>query len=613
MRLGEFSLRAKLPLHGLRPGALFAVLRVFAPDVRKQQLSLVLAFLALAGSIGAEILRPWPLKIIIDGVLIRPDGGIHEHSLLKNLAPTPESLLLVSALAVLGLALFSGALSYAQTILAAGAGQRIVARIRKRLFAHLQRLDLAFHENARTGDLVMRLTGDIANVKEMLTTSLVEIGGRFLLLVGMTAVMLAVDVPMTVASLSIVPLLGLSIVKISRRISDAARRNRSKEGELASVASESLTLVSIVQAFSGAALEEERFNLGNRSSLRASLKAAKLEAALSRTVELILAVGTGLVLFVGARRALDGLLSPGDIVVFVSYLRGLHKPLRSIASHASRIAKGVACGERIASILERRPSIVDRAGAIPAPRLEGAVEFDGVTFGYGDGPDVLSRVSFQAPPGAFVALVGESGAGKSTIAKLLLRLADPRAGSIRIDGRDLRDYTLDSLRREIAIVPQEALLFASTIRDNIAFGRPDATDAEIAKAARLANADGFIRRLPRGYDTVVGERGVTLSGGERQRIAIARAAVREAPILVLDEPMTGLDAQSESAVRDALEKLAASRTTFLIAHRLALVERADLVLVLEKGRIAGSGTAPELRERDGLFQRLAALQQEPER
>jgi ATP-binding cassette subfamily B protein len=274
------------------------------------------------------------------------------------------------------------------------------------------------------------------------------------------------------------------------------------------------------------------------------------------------------------------------------------------------MAKGVACGERIISVLERKPAIVDAPNAVPAPPFRGELAFDRVSFGYGDGPDVLSHVSFVAKPGTRVALVGESGAGKSTLAKLLLRLADPRHGSVRIDGRDVREFTIDSLRNSIAIVPQEALLFATTIRENIAFGRLDATEEEILAAARLANADEFIRKLPEGYDTEVGERGVTLSGGERQRIAIARAAVRRSPILILDEPMTGLDAQSEAAVKEALERLSEGRTTVLIAHRFTLVERCDLILVLENGRIAESGTAPELRSRDGLFRRLAALQTE---
>lgn len=610
MKLFGLRIRLRLPLEGPRPGALAAVLRAFAPDIRRQRWPLVLAFLALAGSIAAEILRPWPLKIILDGVLIRQSGGPHEAGLAARIAPTPMALLLLCAASVLLLAVVSGALAYAQTLLAAGAGQRIVARIRKRLFAHLHRLELSFHEGSRTGDLVMRLTGDIANLKEMLTTSLVEIGGRFLLLLGMTAVMLTIDVPMTIASLSVVPLLSLSIVQISAHIRDAARKNRSKEGQLASVASESLGLVALVQAFSRADAEAERFNLGNRSTLRAGLKAAKLEAALSRTVELILAAGTGLVLFVGARRALEGIITPGDLIVFVSYLRSLHKPLRSIAAHASRMAKGVACGERIIAVLEREPAIVDSPDAVPAPAFRGEIAFDRVTFGYGDGPDVLKGISFTAKPGCRVALVGESGAGKSTLAKLLLRLADPRSGAVEIDGRDIREFTLESLRNSIALVPQEALLFATTIRDNIAFGRLDATEDEIVAAARLANADEFIARLPQGYDTLVGERGVTLSGGERQRIAIARAAVRRAPILILDEPMTGLDAQSESLVREALERLARGRTTLLIAHRFTLVENSDLILVLEDGRVAESGTARELRARGGLFQRLAALQTE---
>jgi len=604
------SIRLRLPFKGPRPGALLAVLRAFAPDIKKQRVALFFAFLALAGSTAAEIFRPWPLKLIIDGVLVRKKHGAWEKGLLAQIAPTPGALLVWCAVGVILLALVSGALAYAQTLLAAGAGQRIVARIRKRLFAHLHRLELSFHEGARTGDLVMRLTGDIANLKEMLTTSLVEIGGRFMLLIGMTAIMLSIDVPMTLASLAIVPLLSFSISRISSRIRDAARQSRSKEGQLASVASESLGLVALVQAFSRADKEAERFNFGNRSSLRAGLKAAKLEAALSRSVELILAAGTGLVLFVGARRALAGIITAGDLVVFVSYLRSLHKPLRSIASHASRMAKGVACGERIVSVLEREPAIVDAPDAVPAPEFSGEIAFDGVSFGYGDGPEVLKGISFEAKPGARIALVGESGAGKSTIAKLLLRLADPRHGSVRIDGRDVREFTLESLRNRIALVPQEALLFATSIRDNIAFGRLDATDEEIVAAARLANADEFIRRLPNGYDTVVGERGITLSGGERQRIAIARAAVRNAPILVLDEPMTGLDAQSEAAVREAMERLSVGRTTLLIAHRFTLVERADLILVLEGGRVAESGTAPELRARDGVFRRLAALQSE---
>ncbi len=590
------------------------ILHEFREEVLPHRRRLVFAFLCMLGANMMELLRPWPIKIVLDYVISgqTPRGALQFLS-VESSGPSREALLGLACASIVLLAVLGGILAFGQALLAASVGQKIGSRVRRRLYGHIQRLSLSFHDRARTGDLLMRLTGDISAVKDMLTTALLGLGSKATVLIGMAVVMALMDPVLTLLSLAVLPLLALSIGGFSGRIREAASEQRRKEGRLASRISETLQLVAIVQAFGRTTDEEERFTASDRKSLKAGLRGAKAEAGMSRSVEIIVALGTGAVFAVGAGKAIAGSLTPGDLIVFVSYLRGMYRPLRSLASEAARIAKGISCGERILEVLHTETEIQDLAEARPAPRLRGEIQFDRVSFAYRAGEPILRDISFHLRAGEVVALVGESGAGKTTVANLIPRLYDATSGIVRIDGEDIRRFTLESLRAQIAVVPQQPLLFSGTIRDNIAYGSrgPDPTREEIETAARIANAHEFIVALPKGYDTLVGERGVTLSGGERQRIAIARAAIREAPILILDEPATGLDARSERAVTEALFRILKGRTALVIAHHFSTIEHADRILVIEDGSVAGDGTRESLLRGCDSYRRLHDLQIAP--
>jgi len=368
--------------------------------------------------------------------------------------------------------------------------------------------------------------------------------------------------------------------------------------------SEVLQAVPLVQAFARERYETEQFDAVTQETVRESIRVARLEAAATRSSEIITALGTAAAVLFGAFQVLQGRMLPGDLVLVVGYLTSMYKPIRQLAKLSTDFSKAMASAERISEILDIEPEIVDRPDALPAKGLRGEIVFRDVSFDYGDGRDVLRNVSFAVAPGQRLALVGVSGAGKSTIVSLILRLYEPQQGAILIDGRDIRQYRRASLRRHIGLVLQQSILFGATIRENIAYGKPRATSQEIEAAARAANADEFIRELEHGYDTVIGERGATLSGGQRQRIAIARALIRDAPILILDEPMTGLDGESEGKVREALDRLTAGKTSVIVTHDLQSVADADQVLVLDGGSVVDRGTHAELVERSGRYREL---------
>jgi len=430
--------------------------------------------------------------------------------------------------------------------------------------------------------------------------------------VGMAAVMLWLNAPLALLAFATGPLFLLSMVRLSRRIRDNARRQRQQQGAMAATAAESIGAVKVIHALSLEGTFAQAFTKQSRKNLATGAAATRLEAALERTVDLLIAVATALVLWSGARFVLRGAMTLGDLVIFLAYLRTAFRPAKDFAKYTGRLAKASAAGERVVDLLDRTPDVRDLPGAVPAPPLRGHVRFEGVSFAYDPGHAALEAIDCTVEPGQHVALVGPSGSGKSTFASLILRLYDPTAGRVLIDGRDLREYTLASLRTQISVVLQDSILFVGTIRDNIAQGAiaqdaPGASPEAIEAAARLANAHGFIMSQPQGYDTVVGERGVTLSNGQRQRIAIARAAIRHAPLLLLDEPTTGLDGENERAVLEALERLTEGRTTFLITHDLQLTTRANLILYLEAGRVRERGTHAELLRAEGPYANLYRL------
>jgi ATP-binding cassette subfamily B protein len=469
------------------------------------------------------------------------------------------------------------------------------------LFRHLQTLSLAFHHRARGGDLVVRMIGDIGMVQEVAVTAVLPILGNLLVLIGMFSVMLWLDTQLALLAVATLPLLGLATWHRGRRIHAAARQTRKREGAMAATASESMTAIKTIQSMSLDERFTDAFVSHNSASLKEGVKVKRLSAGLERGIDVLVAVATALVLWFGARRVLAQELSPGELLVFLFYLKSAFRPLRDAAKFGARLAKAAAAGERVLEIFETIPAVQDLPDAIVAPPLRGEIRFENVGFAYEGAAPSLCDVDLRIEPGCHVALVGPSGSGKSTLTSLVLRLYDPAQGRVLIDGHDLRALTQTSLRSQISVVLQDTLLFATSVRENIAYGAKGVSEDDIEAAARLANADAFIRALPQGYDTVLGERGSTLSNGQRQRLAIARAAVRDCPILILDEPTAGLDRENELLVTEALRRLAEHRTTLHVTHRSAAARQADRVLFIEHGRIVDDGRHAALMRRNDRY------------
>ena len=579
----------------------------FGPQVRAQRRLLIGSAVMIVADVGLRLLEPWPLGLVLDEVLAdKPAGNVPGW-----LAGASDGALLAGcAAAVVVLAGLRALAAYLSTIGLALAGNRVLTQVRADLYRHVQRLSLRFHARARTGDLITRLTGDVGRLQEVAVTAAMPLVVNTATLLGMVGVMVWINAELALAAIAALPLISPTFVRRSGRIRTVARKQRRREGAMATVASESLGAIKLVQALGLEGTLEKAFGSQNEANLREGVRAKRLAAGLERKVDVLTAVATALVLLFGARQVRAGTLSPGQLVVFMLYLKAAFKPMRDVAKYTGRIAQASASAERIVELLDEQPEIVDAPHAVDAPRFRGDLSFEHVTFGYEPGRPALRDVSLRARPGAMVALVGPSGAGKSSALGLVLRLYDPSDGRVRIDGWDARDVRLESLRAQVAVVLQSSVLFGVSIRENIRYGAPAAGDEEIEAAARLANAHEFIERLPDGYDTVLGERGATLSGGQRQRIAIARAAVRDAPIMLLDEPTTGLDEENQRAVTEALERLARDRTTVLVTHDLAAAEPADEILYLEQGEVVERGTHAELMARNGAYATVHRLQSE---
>ncbi|MGD1857427.1 MAG: ABC transporter ATP-binding protein [Leptolyngbyaceae cyanobacterium] len=592
------------------PG-LWRVVHAFWPYIQQQWSLLLVTGIALIADVGLRILEPWPLKIVFDYVLI-PVAGTNSLPGQTNLDPV--ILLTIAALSIVGVTGLRAIARYWSTVSLAILGSRVMAQVRNQLYRHLQRLSLNYHNNARSGDLIVRVSSDANRLQEILLTAALPLVVSVLTLASMVGVMAWLDIKLTLLSLVTFPLFGLAATRLSRRIRSASLQQRQREGAVAATAAESLSAIKLVQALSLEDAFADVFDQQNRSSLAESVETKRLAANLERTVDVLIALGTALVLWYGARLVIQDALSPGDVLVFLTYLKNAYKPVQNFAKYTGRLSKAAASGERILNVLEQKPDVCDRIHATPAPIFQGAVQLKDLRFAYTPDQEILKGINLSVRPGQQIALVGSSGSGKSTLMSLLLRLYDPTAGQIKIDGHDIRDYTLESLRPQISVVLQDSLLFAATIRENIAYGIAGASHQEIEAAARLANAHEFIMALPDGYNTVVGERGSTLSGGQRQRVAIARAAIRRTPILILDEPTSGLDNASEQAVAEALRRLAQNRTTFLITHDLHLATPADRVLYMEQGQVVEQGTHSELMRKNGpyaaLFRMQSAVQQD---
>jgi len=584
--------------------------QIFLMHLRQVKGRLLLAALCTLGVTAAELLKPWPLKVILDHGLLDKPLPQALRFLQGVVASGRVTLLVEASCSIVLIALAGGLLSYFQIFITSSIGYETVYALRRELFAHLQRLSLSFHSRARSGDLLTKIASDTNTLKDTFADSLLKFSAQFLTIVGMFAIMIAVNWQVGLIALATMPFLCFSLFHLYRRTKASVKTQKTQESQVVSRMSEVLSAIPLVQAFAREDLEVERFDAATAETLRESIRVARLEAAATRSSELITALGTAAAVLFGALQVLRGRMLPGELVLVVSYLTNVYKPIKTLAKLSTDFSKAMASAERISDVLEIEPEIQDRPDAIEAAPLKGEIVFRDVSFDYGEGKEVLRQVSFTISPGQRLALVGVSGAGKSTVVSLILRLYEPHDGTILIDGVDIRRYRRESLRRQIGLVLQESILFGATIGENIAYGRPEATLGEIEAAARAANADDFIRELDDGYETVIGERGATLSGGQRQRIAIARALIRSAPILILDEPMTGLDVESEDKVRQALNRLMAGKTCVMITHDLQSIADADQVLVLEEGRIIGRGTHVELVASSNRYRRLYELDQQ---
>jgi ATP-binding cassette subfamily B protein len=562
------------------------VYRHFGPQVRDQRTRIAISLAALLAEVALRVLEPWPLKVVFDQVL-----GVHRGpAVLSGLSPV--TLLAAAVVAVVILGALRAVAAYWTSVGFALVGNRVLGEVRQQLYQHLQRLSLSFHARSGSGEIVVRVMGDVGLLRDVAVTALMPLLANVVVLAAMAGVMLWLDVRLGLLALAALPLFAVSTLRLGRQIHDVAKVQRQREGSMAARVAESVAGVNTVKSLGLEGAFSGMFARDGARGLSEGVKGKRLEAKLERSADLLSALATALVLGYGTYLALRHAITPGDLLVFLSYLKTAFRPVRDFAKYAGRLAKAAAAGGRVVDLLEREPDVTDRPGAVAAPPLRGAVRFDGVDFAYEPGHPVLRDVSFVAAPGQRVALVGASGSGKSTLVGMLLRLHDPTAGRVLLDACDVRDYTLASVRAQITVVLQDALLFRGTVRENISHGIADATDEQIVLAARLAGADDFIRTLPQGYDTRVGERGVTLSAGQRQRVAIARAALRRTPLIILDEPLTGLDTANRNRVSEALDRLTAGRTTFLVTHDLDVAAGADLVVRLEAGGAVVESPAP---------------------
>ena len=525
------------------------------------------------------LLVPLPLKIAVDSVI----GSKRAPGFIAWAGGGSSLLVAVIGLALL-VALFNQLQLLAETLLGAYTGEKLQLRFRARLFRHGQRLSLRYHDAAGTADAVYRIQYDAPSIQWISVYGITPFVSAGLTLAGMIAITASIDLELALVALAVAPVL-LALTELSRRsLRHGWTETKQLESSALSVVQETFTVLRVVKAFSQEEREHDRFLTASSAGMRARLRLMAIEGGYALAVGITIAIGAAVALFVGVRQVQAGQLTLGNLLLVLGYLTQLYVPLQTLSASVNTLQSSLASAERAFALLDQSPDVPEREDARPLERAAGAIVFDDVRFAY-DGEEVLRGVSFAVEPGKTVGISGATGAGKTTLVNLLTRFYDPTGGAVLLDGVDLRDYRLADLRNQFAIVLQEPVLFSSTIRENIAYGRPDAADEEIVDAARAADAHDFVSALPDGYDTVVGERGMRLSGGERQRISLARAFLKDAPILILDEPTSSVDVATEQAIMDAMARLAEGRTTFLIAHRLSTLEDCDVRLEVHDGRV----------------------------
>ena len=569
------------------------------PYLRPYRLRFLWALIQVFLIAGFELLKPWPLQIVIDDVF-----GARPMSFAPLADWSPIALLGLACVGIVVIQFGAGALTLLHNFTAIGVGQRMVNDLRGALYSHLQRLSLAFHSRQQVGDLMYRVTGDSFAVQTMLMNGLLPIVSAIVLLGGMLCILFPLDPVLTLLSLTIVPALFVLIGFFNRRISDVATEVRDADSRVYSLVQWAISAVKVVQAFTREEDEYRRFMGASRASLGLTLKLYSWQTLYSGVVNTIIAAGTALVVYVGARSVLSGTLSVGQLIVFMSYLAQLYVPVNQLTQSWALIASARISARRVFEILDTEAELTDGPLTLSPTSARGVIEWRGISFRYRSEMPVLRSVDLRIEPGMKVAIVGPTGAGKSTMLGLLPRFFDPSSGGVTIDNVDVRQFSLKSLRSQISMVLQPPLIFPISVRDNIAYGRSDATQEEIEDAARLARIDAMILSLPQGYDTIIGEAGATLSEGEKQRLTIARALLRDASILILDEPTSALDVETEALVMNAVRRLTSHRTTFIIAHRLSTIRSCDLILVLRDGVIVEQGEFAELMRRGGVFAEL---------
>lgn len=562
--------------------------------VRPYRRWMVVSVFALLFSISLGLILPLVVRNLVDVVLIN-----------RNLTRLNQL-----ALGLMAVFIVQAIFSFAHQLSLAYVGERAIADIRIQVFSHLQRLSLKFYADHRTGEIVSRLTNDVSLLQEAITSNVVALLRQCLTLVGAAVLLFFLNWQLTLLILVGIPIITLTMVALGRRIRWAAKAVQDALAEAANVVEETTSGVRIVQSFAREAYEIGRFTAKVNDTLNAALRRARISAVLGPIIGFLAFASITLTLWFGSYQVLQGQLTAGGLVAYLVYTLMVASPIASLAGLYAQFQSALGATERVFGLLDTVPDIADRPGATPLPPVAGQVTFAGVSFDYGTAVPVLKNVSFSVQPGQVVALVGPSGAGKTTLVNLIPRFYDVTAGCVLIDGCDVRDVTLSSLRDQIGIVPQETILFSDTVLANIRYGKLDATQTEIEAAAVAANAHQFILEdLPAGYETLVGERGVKLSGGQRQRVAIARAILKDPRILILDEATSSLDSESESLVQEALERLMNGRTSFVIAHRLSTVLNADWIVVLDKGQVVEQGTHSDLLQNsDGLYYRLYQMQ-----
>lgn len=574
-------------------GATRTTLRVLLPHIAPHKGLLAGGTAALLLEVLFRVTEPWPLKIILDAVLSPKDPAAQ--------MPLPAVAMLI-VLGVLHIVIVAGraACNYLATVSFALAGSRAATALRAHLFHHVQGLSLQFHARNRSADTVQRIVSDVGRMQEVAVTAGLPLSANLATLAAMIVIMTVLDPLLALVVVAAILLFASTTTGTSQRITQASRRTRAGEGKLANTAQESLISIKAVQAYTLESFMEERFTGANTTSLKEGVAALRLAARLERGTDIIIGLAVATVMVIGGYRVLHGAITVGDLVLFVSYLRTAMKPLRDMAKYTGRISRANASGERVAALLTIQPDIVTPEHPIRIERVSGQIEFEGVVTRYEDA-EILHKITLTIAPGEHVAVIGPSGAGKSTLISLIIRELDPVEGRVLLDGIPLTSLDLADLRSCVTVLHQDAVILAGTIRENIALGRLDASDEQIEAAAKAANAHDFICEQPDGYDTRVGERGTTLSGGQKQRIAIARALLRDTPVVLLDEATTGLDPQAARLVLDSVDVLARGRTTITVTHHYQAALRADRVLWIDEGRILLDASPDELMEESALF------------